>query len=144
MARPTKLDDAVAGRVLQALRAGNYLDTAAAFAGVHRSTLHDWLKKGRAENAREPYASFVDDVDEAMGDAEAMFVARIAKAAEDARNWTAAAWWLERRFPDRWGRRDRLEHTGAGGGPIEVQSPAAKIADRLDDLEERRRRRQAG
>lgn len=27
--------------------------------------------------------------------------------------WTATAWWLERMHPERWGRKDRLEVTGA-------------------------------
>jgi len=25
---------------------------------------------------------------------------------------------MERRYPDRWGRKERQEHVGAGGGPI--------------------------
>ena len=33
--------------------------------------------------------------------------------------WTAAAWILERRQPERWARRERMELTGAGGGPVE-------------------------
>jgi transposase len=33
--------------------------------------------------------------------------------------WQAAAWILERRHPDRWGRRERVELTGRDGGPVE-------------------------
>lgn len=37
--------------------------------------------------------------------------------------WTAFAWQLERRLPDMFGRKDRLEHSGPAGGPIEVGAP---------------------
>lgn len=28
------------------------------------------------------------------------------------KNWTAAAWWLERKFPERWGRREAVNLNG--------------------------------
>jgi hypothetical protein len=42
--------------------------------------------------------------------------------------WTAAAWILERRQPDRWGRRERIEHSGPGGKPIETTVNAGRHA----------------
>lgn len=44
--------------------------------------------------------------------------------------WTAAAWWLERRFPEEFGRLTRTEITGAGGGPLEVAGPESVEAVR--------------
>ena len=48
-------------------------------------------------------------------------VALIQKAAKD--NWQAAAWYLERRYPEDYGRREqhKLEHTGPRGGPIQTE-----------------------
>lgn len=43
--------------------------------------------------------------------------------------WTAAAWWLERRLPQRYARR--VELTGAEGGPIAVEDRARELADEL-------------
>jgi len=39
------------------------------------------------------------------------------------RNWTAYAWYLERKFPDRWGRKDKLQQeiSGPNGQPVEVE-----------------------
>lgn len=111
--RPTKLTSDVQQKLCDAIRAGNYLATAAAFAGVSESTLHNWLKRG-ANEAKGRHHDLAAAVEKAMADAEARDVALISKAAADG-TWQAAAWRLERRFPDRWGRRDRLDATVKGG-----------------------------
>lgn len=52
-------------------------------------------------------------------------------------DWRAAAWWLEKRKQDTWGeRKTKLEHTGAGGGPVEVRHglDPAGVARALDGL----------
>ena len=115
--RPTKLTPEVTERILSAIRAGNYLDTSAAHAGIHRDTLHAWLRDG-ANNKSPDLRQFSDAVQKAIGDAESMHVARIAAATQ--KHWQAAAWWLERRYPDRWGQKLRQEVTGADGGPVKV------------------------
>jgi transposase len=51
------------------------------------------------------------DVKKAEGEAESTALSQIAKAARDG-SWQAAAWTLERKNPDRWGRRDRVTHEG--------------------------------
>jgi transposase len=94
MGRPSKLTDERAELVLAALRAGNHLTTAARYAGIAESTLHAWRR-------RSP--EFSAAVDKARADAEARMVGVVMKAASE--HWQAAAWWLERSFPDRYGRR---------------------------------------
>ena len=36
--------------------------------------------------------------------------------------WQADAWYLERKHPERWALRHRLEHSGPDGGPIDVRN----------------------
>ena len=102
--RPSKLTHERQAKICDAIRAGNYLETAAAFAGIDKTTMYLWMRKGRAAN-RGKHREFVDAVEKAMADAEARDVALIGKAAADG-TWQAAAWRLERKHPDRWGRRD--------------------------------------
>lgn len=48
--------------------------------------------------------------------------------------WTAAAWWLERRMKEKYGRT--LEVTGAGGKPLVPQDEQARnLADALRDFQ---------
>ena len=113
--RPPKFNQETLDTIVRAIRGGNYVETAAAMAGVSKSTLYDWLKQGaRAKTGK--LKEFSDAVNQAQGEAEARDVLTIGGAAK--LDWRAAAWRLERKFPDRWGRRDTMKHTGPGGGPI--------------------------
>lgn len=105
-------------KFLVALRAGNYIQTACALVGVSRVGLYERLKRGARERRRLekprtiPDPKFADDaefsikVEQALAIAETKDLHTIGKAADE--QWTAAAWRLERRFPDRWGRRDKV------------------------------------
>ena len=104
VSRP-KLDEVTTQKICDLLRAGNYLDTAATAAGVHKTTLHRWLRLGR-EQKRGRYKKFVEAVEKAQGEAEARDVALIAKQAPT--DWRAAAWRLERRAPRRYGQRVQI------------------------------------
>jgi hypothetical protein len=100
--RPTKLTPELHGEIVRTIKAGNYIETAAAMAGVNRDTLREWVRQGIRHPAGK-YGSFASDVEQAMAHSEVMDVLGIRKAGE--REWTARAWLLERRYPDRWGKR---------------------------------------
>lgn len=117
--RPTKLTPQVQARIVQAIVGGNDITVAAAYAGIHRDTFYYWLERGRAAK-RGIYSDFSDAIEKAQADAETRNVALIAKAAQDG-TWTAAAWWLERKYPERWGRKERHEITGKDGGAVTVK-----------------------
>jgi transposase len=99
--RPSKRTPDREARLLEALRAGNTRSAACHYAGIDQGTLANWLAR---------YSDFSDAINKAEADAEVRMVAQIARAAHDG-TWTAAAWWLERRRPDDYGRRDRVEIT---------------------------------
>jgi hypothetical protein len=96
--RPSKRTPEVKQMILEALRGGNYLETAAAYAGVHRSTLNRWMNEDDPE-----FQDFRDAVEKARADAIVRNVGVVLAAAP--KNWQAAAWWLERTNPDKYGRR---------------------------------------
>ena len=134
MARPTKLTKEVQERILQAVSAGNYLDTAAQYAGIDASTMRRWVVKGEAPNAPEPYRSFCTALKSARATAEVRSVALIQSAATNG-TWQAAAWYLERSYPDRWGRT-RVEVTGGSDAdpPIRVEVSAEALEAKLRSL----------
>jgi len=120
---PSKFSEERAERLLQAVRGGNYLQTACAFAGINYGTMRRWIHKADEPDAPQEYRDFRDAMEKARADAEVASVAKIQKAANEGQ-WQAAAWFLERSMPDRWAKKDKtqLEVTGGDGGPIKVVS----------------------
>lgn len=130
--RPSKLTEEVQNRILRAVQAGNWLETASAYAGVDASTVRRWIAKGEADDAEEPYRSFCAAIKQARAEAEIRAVALIQKAAQDG-TWQASAWYLERSHPDRWGRK-RLEITGADSQPVRVEVDVESLDAKLKAL----------
>jgi hypothetical protein len=132
--RPTKLTPEIAATICGLVAQGNYLKAAAGAVAVDPGTLHRWVSKGAAPDADPLYRDFRDQLQKARAMAEAKMVKVITTAANQGQ-WTAAAWWLERTNPEEWGKRDRVEVTGADGGPIETRQIAdqriATLAERL-------------
>lgn len=143
-------DDQVLERLRLGLRAGLYREEAAIGAGISPSTFYRWMKEGEAHYLAEleSYAAHEgpeeeweppepsrqrqvwETVKEAEATAELAMVGVIRKAAtgsEDvAPTWQAAAWWLERKMPTKWGRKQRidLEHSGEVAVPGEPRQVA--------------------
>ena len=114
--RPCKLTPEVQEKICRAIRAGNYAYVAAEYAGIGASTYHRWMQQGEQETSG-PFREFRDAVKNAESEAEVRAVAIIQKHME--RNWQAAMTYLERKHPQRWGRR--LDVTTAGRPVTKVQ-----------------------
>lgn len=136
--RPRKVTPELTERIVDALLEGNYLETAAAVVGVSKSTLYRWLRKAEELEAiageqvvdlddpleadvyalTDPAEWAILDFRHAVKSAEAwaeMELVRLAKgAAVSGAAWQAFMTILERRHPDRWGRRKVLDHTFKG------------------------------
>lgn len=60
--RPTLLTPAIAKAIVAHIEEGCPLDVAAELEGIYRRRAEEWLARGRAEDAPEPYASFARSV----------------------------------------------------------------------------------
>jgi transposase len=108
MPRVSKLTDATQKSIVDAVRAGNHIKTAAAAAGVGLRTVYDWLERGEKE-PDSVYADFALALNAACAEAEMEMLASVRAGGPAARG---NAWALERRFPKHWGSemgKTRLE-----------------------------------
>ena len=80
----------------------NNRDTAACL-GIHEATFYRWINSPTKPEHRE----FCEALKRAEVEYKAALRERIFNAAE--RDWKAAAWLLERQYPDEYGRRERHE-----------------------------------
>lgn len=155
-------------RIIQCLRMGSYMETAAATAGVDKTTVYEWLKVGATATDKvhrqgipaskltaheRKCMEFSHAVDEAQALAEMDDLATLAELAAGgaehvttttkrdsngnvvehttkverlAPNAAVLTWRLERRHPERWGRR-RIEVTGPDGEAVPVDVRVAGI-----------------
>ena len=117
----SKLTPAVVATVLGNLAAGNYIETSCAAAGIVRATYYLWLDKAESD-PDSVYAEFAALAEKARAQAEAANLRIIRKAAND--SWQAAAWLLERVYPERYGMRNR---TTVDGGLLVAPTSAAGL-----------------
>ena len=116
--RPTKATPETLKIIIDAVSEGLTYETSAALAGITYQTLHDWKKKG---GQGDPvFVDFAEKLMVAEAEGEYTLLANIRRAGES--QWQASAWILERRYPQRYGRVDRLkaELTGKDGDPVQI------------------------
>jgi hypothetical protein len=118
MGRPDKLTPDRQQKLIEAIVAGNYYETACAVAGVDYSTFRRWMQRGE-EELQGKYREFFEALTRAEAEAETQAVAIWQRAMPD--DWRAAQMFLERRHPDRWGKQSKLDVKQEVSGQMEVQ-----------------------
>jgi hypothetical protein len=108
--------------IVKALKTGCSRRDAYGFAGINADTFHEWIKRD---------TEFTEAVEKAECEAAVHYTTIIIQAA-DKKNWQAAAWWLERKRPDDFGRKDRTTISGDAANPLKVET---KIDHTLTDTQ---------
>jgi hypothetical protein len=103
--RPIKLTREIAESIQEGLRHGLFVRSILQSKGVARSTYYWWIdqaEKDRSERKTSIYTEFLDMIKKAEAEVEDKNVQAIQAGAS---GWKSHAWFLERRFPTRWGKR---------------------------------------
>jgi len=100
--RPSKVCPRVVKTIIAAIEIGSTYRLAAQSAGIHHDTFRKWVIRGEAAKSGVFY-DFVAQLKRAEGVAATRWLKYIEDAAEI--QWQAAAWKLERRHPESFGRR---------------------------------------
>ncbi len=136
MAPTLKLDEELQATICRHIAEGHAVREACRLCGIGKSTLYRWLETARADEEagrQTVFTEFAEAVATAEAELEGSALEKIRAAAENPKNWTASAWLLERRFPERWSLRNRLQVTGADGEPVQIkivyEAPEAKDHD---------------
>lgn len=135
-----KLNKDVIEKASSYLREGNYIETVSAFLGISKQAFYDWVRRGarnlevQEAGGKLPedeliYIDFFQSIEEAKAFSEMNDLAVIKKASDT--RWEAAAWRLERRSPERWGRRDALKADVNHSGGVKI---IMSIPDREDSI----------
>jgi hypothetical protein len=87
--------------ILMAVRAGNYPEVAARWAGLSAATYYRWCK-----DPRPPFVAFRAALDKADAECEAMVIGNLVRLSRTSTR--AAAFLLERRWPEKWAKSRQL------------------------------------
>lgn len=117
--RPHKFIPETVGLLMKGVRAGLPYHLAAEAAGIGETTFYEWQRGEFPRGAdKDLKAHFAEDLMRAKGGSAARLMILVNNAA--AEDWRAAAWILERRFPQDFGKQ-LLELSGPDGGPMQVE-----------------------
>jgi len=101
MAKTSLLTKEVQEKIVESLKVGNFREPSVKYAGISMRTFQNWMRRGKEEE-EGIYVDFRSAVIEAEESAEIHAVKTIVDFGnEDPKH---LQWWLERKFPDRWGR----------------------------------------
>lgn len=120
--RPTKLTDELQGKIVKAVLNGNYIEVSCRAVGIHPTTYARWMEQGEAdeENDRDtPHARFREAVMIANAEAETNALELLRQAMPSDPRMIVE--WLQRRFPDRWRKRQALDIEAQANVKSEVE-----------------------
>jgi hypothetical protein len=103
MARPSKLTPETIEHLTQAISLGASYELACRYAGVDYSSFRNWMRKGEQATSG-PFFEFSQAFKRAEGAGAVRWLTTIERAAEEGA-WQAAAWKLERRYPQQYARK---------------------------------------
>lgn len=123
----TILTDELQEKIVNNIKMGCYVETSCEASGISKAVYYKWLKRGNNdinEGKITRFSKFVDAVHRAVGYAEARDVSMLDAWCHGAEAvikngrmvrpeikpvWQAVAWRLERKYQDRWGRKQEVE-----------------------------------
>ena len=125
---------------MDALASGCYRETAYRAAGIGATTFARWMEQGEADDEADRDSVFRDlrmAIMEAEARAEQDALGLIQQAARDG-TWQAAAWFLERKKPERWGRRERHQVDSTVQVSAEIEVVHNRVVEITPDEAQRR------
>lgn len=133
-----------ADRIVAAVEGGMFFADACAYAGIGESAAYSWVRRGRDAIAQAAehelavpateklYAEFAQAVEKARAKAKHSALGAI-RAAWEAGQWQAAAWYMERTEPEKYARRTVARITTPTNPDREPDAALDALLAELDD-----------
>ncbi len=112
---PRKLNKGMIQALSLAIAKGNYAVTACQLCDITEQALWDWHQQAKTDyelgldSEESIYIKLAEALKRAESQAEAELVNVVRESAIAKKEWLPAMTFLERRHPDRWGRKDRTK-----------------------------------
>lgn len=120
---PSRYSEELAEKVIQHILLDQSVSEAAQAAGLHIDTIMGWVERGAQGNSK--YKDFAERYKKAQAQTEARFLSKVQDP--NTRDWQRWAWMLERKWPNRWGRRLDITSAGEKIDSVDVFTYAAEV-----------------
>tara|TARA_X000001388_G_scaffold37069_1_gene26235 strand:+ start:6776 stop:7222 length:447 start_codon:yes stop_codon:yes gene_type:complete len=124
-------DEKVWSRLSQALSVGAYIEDACVFAGISSRQYRRW--RVLAEKGVEPYASKWVEIQKSEAQAIVRNLFNIQNAANSG-TWQASAWILERKYPDKFARKDFVQISEGKDFDVELYWSDGNVFAEMSDM----------
>ena len=122
-----KLTPELAAELARYIRGGLTNKDACAIVGIVPATLYHWLAEPRTDAENDLFYA----IEKAKVERKAVMVQTITKAAQDG-TWQAAAWYLERQYPEEYAKPDRYHDQGIAEAVNAVKELTESIKAKAD------------
>lgn len=102
--RPQKISYQLIEDICEDIAQGFTYDQSAQRNGISASTFFRWMQKAKEPGCDPIYIHFANEVERASQFSEFEALQIVRSAAIINRNWKAATWFLEKRFPEKYGK----------------------------------------
>lgn len=124
--RPTKRTPELEGQIAECLRLGMSYPQTCDACGISQTQFRNW---------RKHFRDFQDLIRRAEAEAVKLNLAVIQAAAASGKSWQAAAWFLERKHPEQWGKTETLSIEARKDAITEaIKINAARTPEHLREL----------
>ena len=94
-----RLNEDVKNKLVNAIKAGNYIEASCRHAGISKTTYYRWKEEAK-DCTRGKLFDFMKEIEQAEASVEIRVVAQWQTHME--KDWRAGVEYLSRKFPDRW------------------------------------------
>ena len=114
----SKLTPELQNHIINLLKLGMPQKYACEAVGINQDTFYTWMKLG-GKKTEGKYHEFSEAVIRSKSEAMAIKLANLEKAAQKG-SVSAITWFLEHKYPDEFGNKLKVEHSGNPEQPIQI------------------------
>tara|TARA_R100000995_G_C3432256_1_gene99095 strand:+ start:296 stop:742 length:447 start_codon:yes stop_codon:yes gene_type:complete len=124
-------DEQIWSRLSQAISVGAYIEDACVFAGISSRQYRRWREL--AEQGVEPYAERWVEIQKSEAQAIVRNLFNIQNAANSG-TWQASAWILERKYPEKYARKDFVQITEGSDYDVELFWSDGNVFEEMSEM----------
>lgn len=119
MVRPTKLTPALTDRICELIEVGMPYHLVCDAVGIVESTFYDWIEKGTQSTTKKEFSEFSKRVNQSKAKVVEQYLQRLDGYSKNGSVY-ATTWFLERRCPEDFGRKDKLDMKAEHSGEVSI------------------------